>query len=79
MSDTKKPVKVEFAPGCFDNFEGTQEELDAFMQEIIEMFQDPEKIADSIREIDLDELDDETLEKIAYAIDPDLPSGKTLH
>jgi hypothetical protein len=27
-------VKVEFAPGCFDDFEGTQEELDAIINEI---------------------------------------------
>ena len=26
--DMKKPVKVTFAEGCFDNFEGNQEELD---------------------------------------------------
>jgi hypothetical protein len=28
-----KDLKIEFAPGCFDNFEGTQEEL----QEMIAM------------------------------------------
>jgi hypothetical protein len=33
MTDEKKELKVEFAPGCFDNFEGTQEEL----QEMIAM------------------------------------------
>ena len=26
MTD-KKPPEIVFAPGCFDNFEGTQEEL----------------------------------------------------
>lgn len=30
----KKTPKVEFAPGCFDNFEGTQEELQELMAEI---------------------------------------------
>jgi hypothetical protein len=29
-----KPLKIEFAPGCFDNFEGTQEELDELIAEI---------------------------------------------
>jgi hypothetical protein len=29
-----KPLKVEFAPGCFDNFEGTQEELQALIAQI---------------------------------------------
>ena len=35
MTDPKK-LKVTFAPGCFDNFEGTQEELDALIKEIEE-------------------------------------------
>ena len=34
MTEEKKPLKIEFAPGCFDNFDGTQEELDAFMAEL---------------------------------------------
>lgn len=29
-----KKVKVEFAPGCFDTFDGTQEELDEMVAEI---------------------------------------------
>lgn len=32
-SMTKK-LKLEFAPGCFDGFEGTQEELDSLIAEI---------------------------------------------
>lgn len=34
MSNEYKPLKITFAPGCFDNFEGTQEELDALVKEI---------------------------------------------
>jgi hypothetical protein len=30
-------LKIEFAPGCFDDFEGTQEELDALIDEIYEL------------------------------------------
>jgi len=33
----KKPMKIEFAPGAFDSFEGTQEELDAFIAELHRM------------------------------------------
>lgn len=32
-----KITKVEFAPGCFDEFEGTQEELAEFVAEIQNM------------------------------------------
>lgn len=37
MSEDDKKIKVEFAPGCFDNFDGTQEELDEFIAEITRM------------------------------------------
>lgn len=29
--------KINFAPGCFDNFEGTQEELDSMVKEIYQL------------------------------------------
>ena len=36
MSENKK-ITVEFAPGAFDNFDGTQEELDQLVAEITKM------------------------------------------
>ena len=32
-----KEMKIEFAEGCFDNFEGTQEELAEFIADIQNM------------------------------------------
>jgi len=32
-----KKIEVVFAPGCFDDFEGTQEELDELVAEIKSM------------------------------------------
>jgi len=64
-----KDLKIEFAPGCFDNFEGTQEELDEFIATITEMFRSGEAQKQA-RRIDLESLDDledddiEMLEKI---------------
>jgi len=43
MTNTPK-IKVTFAPGCFDTFEGTQEELDELVESVKEMFSDPEKV-----------------------------------
>jgi hypothetical protein len=34
MTKENKSLNITFAPGCFDNFEGTQEELDALVNEI---------------------------------------------
>ena len=38
--DEAPKVKVVFAEGCFDNFDGTQEELAEFIAEIHQMAQD---------------------------------------
>lgn len=38
MTD-RKELKIEFAPGAFDQFDGTQEELDELMSEIMKMFE----------------------------------------
>lgn len=37
MPKSKKKLHVEFAPGAFDQFDGTQEELDALIAEIRRM------------------------------------------
>ena len=36
MTDSKKP-EIIFAPGCFDNFDGTQEELQELIAQIHQM------------------------------------------
>jgi hypothetical protein len=57
MSDHKK-LQVVFAPGAFDTFDGTQEELDALVAEVQDMFANltPEQLAAQSREIDLEQL-----------------------
>ena len=37
---TDKKLEIVFAPGAFDNFEGTQEELDAMLAQIKQMMED---------------------------------------
>ena len=37
---TEKKLKVEIAPGAFDNFEGTQEELQELLAQIHQMAED---------------------------------------
>ena len=39
MTDKKKP-EIVFAPGCFDNFDGTQEELQELIAHIHQMVED---------------------------------------
>lgn len=67
-----KEIKVEFAPGCFDNWDGTQEELDEMVAEIkrmadtgeifegAEMIDDPDSwdlLPEEIKSIVIDEID----------------------
>ena len=40
MTEQKKELKIEFAPGCFDNFDGTQEELQEMLAQIRQMVAD---------------------------------------
>jgi hypothetical protein len=58
MNEEKNALKLEFAPGCFDGFEGTQEELDDLMAEIQRMFDSGEMEANAIP-VDIDELIEE--------------------
>jgi hypothetical protein len=76
MTDEKKPMKIEFAPGCFDQFDGTQEELDEMIAQIQQMFDNGEFEENSrlLTEDDLDDLDPEAIKQIMSIIeDEELP------
>jgi hypothetical protein len=66
MTDEKKTPTIEFAPGCFDHFEGTQEELDELMAEIMKMVEDGTMVENSheLTEEDFDDLPDHIKEQI---------------
>jgi len=60
----KKKVKISFAPGAFDNWDGTQEELDEFIAEltrqvetgeIFENIEDDENIELALDDIELED------------------------
>ena len=59
MTDKKKPT-IEFAPGAFDAFDGTQEELEAFQKELQAMFDTmtPEELAAQSTEVDVDYIEE---------------------
>ena len=63
MSENKE-LKIVFAPGAFDNFEGTQEELDEFIAEITRVVKSGE-IFEKSKPVDIESLSDEELEKLA--------------
>jgi hypothetical protein len=71
MTNEKKPMKIEFAPGCFDQFDGTQEELDEMIAQIQQMFDNGEFEENSrlLTEDDLDDLDPEAIKQIMSIIE----------
>ena len=67
MADEDKKMKVEFAPGCFDSFDGTQEELDEIIALITEMAESGE-LSDKVvlaSDEDLADLTEDFAEKLA--------------
>lgn len=67
MADEDKKMKVEFAPGCFDSFDGTQEELDEIIALITEMAESGE-LSDKVvlaSDEDLADLPEDFAEKLA--------------
>ena len=53
-----KKIEIRFAPGCFDSFSGSQEELDELMSEIQKMA-DTGELFEKANPLDIDELIDE--------------------
>ena len=84
MNDENKKLKVVIAPGAFDNFDGTQEELDELMAEINKMVENGEIHEKSrlLTEEDLEDMDDETLEALVNQlglVEDNEPSDRKLH
>lgn len=76
MTKKDKPIKIEFAPGAFDHFDGTQEELDELMTEIQNMFANktPEELEAMSRPLtdeDFDEMPDEVKEQLLREVSGD--------
>lgn len=78
----KKKIELIFAPGCFDNFDGTQEDLDELLAEIQRMVDSGEILEKSrpLTEETLEEMDDEELARLADAMgfvdDEEIPERK---
>ena len=80
MTDDKKPMKIEFAPGCFDQFDGSQEELDQLISKIMEMANSGELTANAVPLEDmLDELSDDEVRDIFEQLPEEFQSTRNLH
>lgn len=79
MSEEK--LKIVFAPGCFDNFDGTQEELDQLLADIQRMV-DSGEIFEKAVPLDVDELldslDEDEIEDLMNQLDEHGGTTRTL-
>jgi len=73
MTDEKKPLKIEFAPGCFDHFEGTQEELDELIAEITQAVTSGEimEMSNELTDEDFAELPEEVQLQLLQSLNVD--------
>lgn len=84
-----KDMKIVFAPGAFDKFDGTQEELDEMLAEIQRLVETGEIFEKStpLTDESFEELDEETQLRLLQALDAiddegddlDIPSNRNLH
>lgn len=73
---TDKPIKVIFDPGFFENFEGTQEELDEFVAEITKVI--TQELLDQDMDLeDLIPIDEEEIEQCVKELKAEM--AKKLH
>lgn len=81
MTESKK-LKITFDPGCFDNFDGTQEELDAFVAELTAMAESGELFENSreLTDEDWEEMPDEVKKQVMNSLENfDCDDKRTLH
>ena len=65
-----KKLKIVFDPAVFEQFDGSQEELNALVDEITSMFEGktPEEIKAMSQPVDWDEMSDEDTEHLERAL-----------
>ena len=68
-------MKIVFAEGCFDDFEGTQEELDELVAHIQELAESGELFERATPIGDFEDIEDEVLDEIL----PLLTQGNVRH
>lgn len=73
MTEDKK-LRIEFAPGAFDHFDGTQEELDELIKELEQMFEgktpeELEALGTELSEEDFEELPEDVKRQIVMSME----------
>jgi len=77
----QEEMRLEFAPGCFDDFEGTQEELDQLVAAITAAFKSGEFARESreLTDEEFEGLSETTQLKLLDIVDPSAPNKRNLN
>jgi hypothetical protein len=75
--EERREIKIEFAPGCFDSFDGTQEELDELMADIRRMI-DSGEIFERAQPVDVDAMSEDEALALAKALGIDIETGEEI-
>lgn len=70
MTDKNEKMKVVFAPGCFDGFEGTQEELNELIAQIEKAVESGEifEMSEPLSEEGLAELEEQLSKQVGKTL-----------
>lgn len=69
MTNDDKKIKITFAPGFFDNFDGTQEELDNLVKELQESAENGDLNAHRLSEDEIQDLPPHILRELERVMD----------
>lgn len=72
-------LKITFVPGCFDGFDGTQEELDAMIAEVTKMFETGDFSSGNITYLGENDLSEEEWDVLDQQHAKYMPESRNLH
>lgn len=72
-------LKITFTPGCFDSFDGTQEELDAMIAEVTKMFETGDFSAGNVTYLGENDLTEEEWTVLDEQHAKYMPETRNLH
>jgi hypothetical protein len=72
-------IKITFSPGCFDNFDGTQEELDEIIAEVTKMFETGDFSSANITYLGENDLKEEDWDELDAQHAKYMPESRNLH
>ena len=72
-------LKITFVPGCFDSFDGTQDELESMIAEVTKMFETGDFSSSNIVLLGENDLTEEEWDSLEAQHTKYMPESRNLH